>query len=54
MAATFITKPLRGMGTGLGRFVLLVLKLGGFAVAAAALILVLDRILLTDDLEPPR
>lgn len=45
-APALIAKPLRGMGTGLGRLVLGLIRLGALASATFALLLVLDALLL--------
>ena len=47
----FIAKPLHGMGTGLGRFVLKLLKLAVAAVVTLVVFVLLDRVLLPDGIE---
>ncbi|MGE5595086.1 MAG: hypothetical protein ACM3S1_03510 [Hyphomicrobiales bacterium] len=44
----FIRKPLKGMGTGLGRFVLKIVRLGLIGAAVTAVLIVLDSLLLPD------
>jgi len=46
MIPEFIRRPLKGMRTGLGRFVLRMVKLAGISVAATFVFLVLDATLL--------
>jgi hypothetical protein len=46
MFPEFIRRPLKGMSTGLGRFVLRVVKLAGISVIATFVFLVLDAVLL--------
>ena len=51
---TILRRPLRGMGTGLGRVVLALLKASALAATLAALFVILDRMLLPDGIEEER
>ena len=51
---SFIREPLKGIGSGLGRLVLALLKATALTAAAAAAFVLLDRILLPDGIEDER